>query len=439
MNINEVTQLIEAADKCGHVPLISGLHGVGKSESAAQYAKNNKLHYEPLILSLMDTGDMLGLPDKENVSGMTSTIWAAPSWYSNIVNAAWPLVLRFDQLQFIDTDLQDYVLNYATVEDGYVKRDELNRIYCEYYDLPDDHLQILRQENVNYLKGKRSLLFLDEFNRAPQDILNASLQLILDHRLHTHILPRVRGQETLIVAAINPADGDYTVQEFDPALLDRFVTCEVEADFKAWLQWAKKTNVNQIVIDFLIDNQRKFHFTPEDGTKGTSPRSWTRLANYIDRINDTNKDIMSYYVKGTVGSSVAAQFLMFYNNYGSGITTEEIMKIVKKEVRKLQRNKKALNPEEIAQIIEPIVDKLEAIRKMEFAETLIKEYIDKDPQEAFNMLVYLYALPVENLVAVLKRLQSDNPEHYTTLAGLDREFNKKKLFLKLVANLKGFK
>lgn len=437
MNIFEAKQLIAAADQCGHVPLIRGLHGIGKSESAAQYAKEQNMHYEPLILSLMDTGDMLGLPQTEKVGGMSSTVWAAPSWYTNIVNAAWPETLKIDRIQFIDTDFQKYVMDNVSNTAG-ITRAELNELYCNYYNEPHDRIQLLRQDNVAYLDSRRSLLNLDEFNRAPADILDASLQLILDHRLHTHILPRIRGQETLIVAAVNPADGDYTVKEFDPALLDRFVVCDVEPDFKAWLTYARAANVNKIVVDFLIDNQNRFHSVPKDGTKGASPRSWTRLAHYIDNLDNTPKDIMTHYCKGMVGASLAAQFLAFYESYSNNITTKDIIKLVKKEVAAAKKKKQTPNPEVIGKTLEPLVEELEAVRRSDFAETLIKQFIGtSDVEEAMPMLAYLYALPLESLSAVLKTLQNNDVKQYAALAQLDGTANNKGLFVKIISKLKG--
>ena len=413
------------------MPLIKGVHGLGKSESAHQYAKENNMHFEPLILSLMDTGDMLGLPVTKEVNGVMSTQWAAPSWYINIVQAAWPAELDIDKLEFTDKDFQEKALRVISSQKPLTTK-ALNDYYCKYYNVPNDRLQLLRQDKVTYKDSKRSVLFLDEFNRAPADILNASLQLILDHRLHTHELPIVNGQETLVVAAVNPADGDYTVQEFDPALLDRFVDCEVTPDFSSWLKWAKNNNVNQMVIDFLVDNQSKFHFTPKDGTKGASPRSWTRLGTYMDRIEDTSKDVMTHYLKGTVGSSIAAQFLLFYNNYGSGLTIKRLESIIKKEIKN-----KVTNPEDIAKEIEPTTSKLEAIRMIEFAETLIDSYFVKsNKKDTLVPVAYLYALPVECLASVLKTLQSTNAKAYAALAKADKEYNDKKLFMKLVSHIK---
>jgi hypothetical protein len=432
MNINEVQQLISAADVCGHVPLIKGLHGIGKSEGVVNYAKKQNMHYEPLILSLMDTGDMLGLPEAKTVGGMESTIWAAPSWYSNIVNAAWPNKLPIDRLQFFDTGFQKVVLN--SIEDQYVEREYLNELYCDYYNVPNDRLQLLRQDSVAYLDAVRSVLFLDELNRAPQDILNASLQLILEHRLHSHILPVVNGRETLIVAAVNPSDGNYSVQEFDPALLDRFIVCDATADFKAWLKWAKASGVNQIVIDFLMDNQTKFHFVPNDGTKGTSPRSWTRLAHYLDCIDETPKDIFTYYLKGTLGTAIAAQFLSFYNNYGNNVSIKTIEKAIELAIKECKDTNVPLNPEHLSESVTNLVSNLEVVRRSEFAATLVKKYINKDSAlDALPLLTYLYALPLETLSGVLKNIQAEDVNNYAQLAIFDKELNEKRLFLKLTS------
>jgi hypothetical protein len=435
MNIQQAKEMMVIADACGHVPLITGLHGIGKSAISAEYARDNSMHYEPLILSLMDTGDLLGMPITQNVGGLMSTLWAAPSWYTNIVNAAWPNKLKVDRLQFNDTDFFEAVMS---KHDGntIIQREVLNTAYCDYYNVSEDRLQLLRQDNVAYLDSVRSVLLLDELNRALPDILNASLQLILDHRLHAHELPIIRGQETLIIAAVNPSDGSYTVQEFDPALLDRFVDCPVEADFKAFLTHSKATKLNKVVLDYLIDNQKKLHHVPEDGTKGASPRSWTRLGAYIDRIESKPDNVEPGYITGTIGSSLSAQFTLFFNSYSKGITTEKIEKMIKTEITKTKKAGEDINPETLAPCIVEIVEDLEAVRRSEFAESFITKFIkSKTAMQAMPMLTFLYALPLENLGAVLKNLQSDNITDYGHLAKLDKEANGKRLFLKLVSKI----
>ena len=386
------------------------------------------MHYEPLILSLMDTGDLLGMPDTEKVSGVTSTLWAAPSWFTNIINAAWPQDTCLTDLQFTDTNFQEYVLD--NIQNSTLNRELLNTLYCKYYQLPNDRLQLARQSNVRSLRSRRSVLNLDEFNRAPPDILNASLQLILEHKLHTHELPIVNGKETLIVAAINPSNGNYTVQEFDPALLDRFVECEATADLNSWIKWGKLNGVEDVVIEFLLVNRNKFHFEPEDGSKGASPRSWTRLSNYLSRLNDTPTNIMSHYVRGTVGTSLAAQFLQFYNSNKNSLTYKKIDDFIKLQLKDLT----TFDIVKAAKKVSVKIEKVEAMVKLNYADTFLSTYFKvQNSDDNLPALVYLYALPLENLASTLKKIKSDDLRVYAEIAKLDKKYNNKGLFLKVVS------
>jgi len=109
MNTKDLSKFIQAADLCNQAPLISGKHGTGKSDSVRQYAKQAGLHNETLILSLMDTGDLCGLPRTSVVGGQTSTTWAAPVWFSRIVDRAWPQEINMEDLEFKDKDFEKYV------------------------------------------------------------------------------------------------------------------------------------------------------------------------------------------------------------------------------------------------------------------------------------------------------------------------------------------
>lgn len=109
MNIKETKLLVAAADLVNAAPLIQGLHGLGKSEIVKQYAEENNMHFVPLILSLMDTGDLLGLPRTVERGNMLSTDWAVPSWFSQIIDAAWPTELEMDDLVFHDEAFMKFV------------------------------------------------------------------------------------------------------------------------------------------------------------------------------------------------------------------------------------------------------------------------------------------------------------------------------------------
>lgn len=403
MNIGEITKIIEACDATGTVPLIEGKHGIGKSQITMQYARNNNMHCEQLILSLMDTADLMGLPTIEKVGGSTSTVWAAPDWYQRIVNAAWPVTMKAKDLKFNDNKFKDFCNENFTSEN--IGRDELNEAYCRYSNISNDAMHLLLQSAVEYAHARRSVLFLDEFNRAPSDILNASLQLILDKRLHSHVLPVVNGQSTLVVSAINPDGEDYTVSGLDPALLDRFLKLEVEVDKNEWLTYARSKGINAIVRDFITEYPDRLYFEPAEGTTAT-PRSWEKVGKFMDIVDTIDKAHLFPLVKGLVGSEVGSQFIRFYTEYSKSIKFSDI----DKEAKKLLKANQNDIPKVGELLAESITSELEAVKQMETAAQFYEKYIDKAPKDALPLLVFLYSMPLEQSAAFIigtKKQDSD--------------------------------
>ena len=74
MTPSDFNLFLSACDKANLSPLVEGVHGIGKSDAVKQYAKDNDLHCEILILSLMDTGDLIGIPRTADIGGIQSTV-----------------------------------------------------------------------------------------------------------------------------------------------------------------------------------------------------------------------------------------------------------------------------------------------------------------------------------------------------------------------------
>ena len=426
MNLLDAQDLLQAADTINKVLLISGKHGIGKSDIVKQYAKSTNLHNETMMMSLLDTGDIAGIPRTAEIGGQISTVWAAPQFITNIINQAWPSELDNSQLQFNDPALSAAYSESNLSATSHVSRGALNDFYCHFYDQPNDGLRLHYQDDVYYLAGKRSVLFLDEFNRAPMDVLNASLQLILDKKLNSHVLPRVCGRDTLVVAAINPADEDYTTNDFDPALLDRFVTCTVEADAKAFLKYANAAKVNNTIVDFIAQSPKYLHFTPKDNSKGSTPRSWVHLSEYLNAIDSMPPKTLTYYLKGVLGDVVSSEFLIYYNNYSKALSVEDIEKAVAKSAKKT----KVI--ETMAKAVEKLIVDQEPIQLSEMAGKLEAKYGKLEGEDALPYLVYLYALPAESISSYLQLTKQDSTK-FKNLVELDRVLNNKQLLKKAIS------
>ena len=362
MDINSAKLVIKAAALADDTVIMEGLHGIGKSNIVKQFAKENGYHLEELFLSHQEVADLIGIPHMIEKNGLSLTTWSVPIW--------------------------------------------LQRMYDAAYD------------------GKHCILFLDELNRAPIDVRQSALQLVLERQIHEHILPTVNGIRTLVVAAINPAD-EYQVDELDPALLDRFLHINVEVDVPSWIKWAKSENVNRMVIDFITEYPNRLHWTPKDGGIGATPRSWAKLGNFIDNKDQIENDILFQIIKGKVGVEIGAQFYSFLKNYDDVIKMEDIEKLVKVESTKTNKI------EVIADKIYQLLANVEAIQKIEMAKQFQDKYMT-GRKDILPFLAYVYAIDVEIAHGFLKKFKEDEPDQYKRFVMYDDELNDKALFKKLV-------
>ena len=361
MDIQTARDIIAAAALADDTVIMEGVHGIGKSQIVKQLAKEEGYHLEELFLSHQEVGDLIGIPHMKEQDGVAITTWSVPIWLQRMYKAA--------------------------------------------------------QE------GKKCVLFLDELNRAPVDVRQSALQLVLERQIHEHKLPVINGVRTLVVAAINPAD-KYQVDELDPALLDRFLHITVEPDAQAWLKWARSSGVNSIVRDFIAEYPDRIHWTAADTGIGATPRSWAKLGDFMDRVHDIKEEILFQIMKGKVGTELASQFYTFYKNYVDVVKMKDIEDIVK------NNKDEVATIEELAEIIREKIQRSEAIQKSELAYQLRDKYAkSKNP---LVLLAYMYALEIEICVAFLKGFRKDDPDGYKKLVELDAELNGKELFKRIV-------
>lgn len=109
-------KILDICQKAGDVPYIEGPAGVGKSEIVEQWAKEHGFHYEPLMLSHQEVGDLIGLTQIDEYG---STTWAKPDWFQHIIDLdaqGIPSLLFFDEINRGQPDVQasvfDVILNH---------------------------------------------------------------------------------------------------------------------------------------------------------------------------------------------------------------------------------------------------------------------------------------------------------------------------------------
>ena len=193
------------------------------------------------------------------------------------------------------------------------------------------------------------IIMIDEVNRAHRSIRNAIMQLLIDRRIHNHILPN----GAWIMGAANPPDEEYDQVDLitDPAFMSRFFHLELSPDVNDWLDWSKEMGIVDGITSFIkeypeylsSDNMVSMRLNLRP-----SPRSWYKLANVLSYM--TEEDIKSYgYViaASIVGSEAARTFVSFLENKVELPNPKELLL----QGKNLDKVKKLTNEEKISLIL----------------------------------------------------------------------------------------
>jgi MoxR-like ATPase len=157
------------------------------------------------------------------------------------------------------------------------------------------------------------ILFLDELNRAADDVLHAAFQLVLDRAVGQYVLP----PGWSVVAAGNFAEG-YTVNNFDdPAFLDRFahlVLTPGQTTAGEWVSWMRRKYSAEAdaVIQFAMADLKHLYGETKGGLGFTiqpSPRSWEAVVRVLAHAQGAAESpAVREVLAGLVGRELATAF-----------------------------------------------------------------------------------------------------------------------------------
>lgn len=238
-------------------------------------------------------------------------------------------------------------------------------------------------------------LFLDELNRATNEVMQASFQIVLDRELNGWKLH----PETLVCVAVN-CSASYTVNEMDPALLDRFWVVDLEPTVTDWLGWARSSGIHSDIVDFITSNE-KWLDSPkncEPGSVQPSRRSWERLSKALTASglmeNPASQGLYSLCL-GFIGTEATITFTDYVKSHDARVSGEEILN---KYPKVRDRLKKVNNQDKWVAAIEKL------------AEAVFKETKLTDTQGK-NIGTFMEDLPGELRISLWTKL---------TTAGVER-------------------
>jgi len=193
------------------------------------------------------------------------------------------------------------------------------------------------------------VLFLDELNRATNEVMQAAFQIVLDRELNGFKLH----PGTRVLSAVN-IGGEYVVNEMDPALLRRFWTVDLDPTTKDWTKWARETKIADVIIDFIETDDTWLHAAEKGNMEDVQPNpaSWERLSNCLnvdDLVYRPNDSIFRSMCLGFIGTEATAKFVEYAKSVNAHLTSD----IIANEYEKVRKNAlKTLSKERWASAVE---------------------------------------------------------------------------------------
>jgi nucleoside-triphosphatase THEP1 len=262
----------------GKVPVainIEGDAGLGKTSAIMQLGKELQMDVVKLNLSqLEELGDLVGFPVKE------------------------------------------FQIQNAEGKTTWINESQISAASAKGYKVIGKRMSHAAPEWIQG-KGEGGFLILDDYTRADQRFMQATMEILDRQEYVSWKLPK----NWHVILTTNPDNGDYNVTSLDVAQKTRFISVELKYDSDVWAKWAEKAQIDGRCINFMLMH-------PELVTQRVNPRSITTFFNGISSIPkfEESLPLIQMIGEGSVGVDFSSMFTMFINNkLDKIISTEDIL------------------------------------------------------------------------------------------------------------------
>lgn len=299
MQINYIPSALLLCRDAKIASFLWGHRGLGKSDSHKDLALANDWGFIDLRGSQLEASDVRGLPKADD--GMTRYLPPSELPRGHSPANSCPACSEMSREEAQDAEIRD-------------------NEYCE------------------------GILFLDEINRAEDDVLQAIFQLVLDRQIGEYALP----DGWSVHCAGNFPKGYNTNNFKDPAFLDRFCHLIVSTGDKyaeSWIDWMTNNHPGQDrIIQFVSANQDHLIGEVEKVDLGfsiqPSPRAWAMVARVLEACdrNDYPDEARMSVIEGLIGSSLAPAFERFSCEVTPNQIVNDGVEPYQDKLRSLSRN-----------------------------------------------------------------------------------------------------
>lgn len=372
--ISIIKECVLICGKAGVTPFVWGHRGLGKSSLVKQLAAENQMGFIDLRCSQLEASDIRGLPEAGK-DGRTHYLPPAEMPVGDLTDTE--ITHKLAEILDIDTGKSDVQIADAIAAALAVADMQTERRY----------MQELKKLQSRFERG---IIFLDEVNRAQDDVQQAVFELVLDKSVGQYVLP----PGWIVAAAGNFMEGYMTTGFTDPAFLDRF--CHItlsdgETTLEEWIHYMASVHAEDAsdVIEFASQNTDHLDGKVE-GELGfniqPSRRSW-EFVTTIKKICDAggfSDHARTECYAGLIGRDLAASF----SRYACPVKPRDLMN---NGVKRYETPLKKLNRNELTGLMWGLVSfcknriEEEKVAKVciDFATHIAKHAADKDVVIAF--------------------------------------------------------
>jgi len=244
------------------------------------------------------------------------------------------------------------------------------------------------------------ILFLDEVNRCKPQLQDAVMQILDQKRLDEYVL----GDNVIVLGAMNPATEEYDVNEFETAVVDRFIAVSIENDVEEILTYSISHGWDQSIVDLIAYGGHDIVVTgkTELPQKRFTPRGLRQLQDIAPVIADV-PEAANELVIGTIGPKGFEKW-KHSETYKKVPSAEEYLK---------NKNKYPITSFELyEQMI--LISRLIAYVK--------QNKVDAAEKAVLTQLCYEVSEPV---LSVILRIASEDNKICASLDFTDKEFSKR--------------
>jgi MoxR-like ATPase len=210
----------------------------------------------------------------------------------------------------------------------------------------DDHFDFLLNRTFADMP-QEGILFLDEWNRAEKATVKAFFTIVEDRQIHGRYLP----EGIQVVAAMNPSDGSYMVNEAekDHAIRKRLTFIAMTTSLGTWLEYASgKGNFHPHVVEFVRAMPGYLYDTKirDAGKVFPCPATWEKASEVLKAAEHAGlaltDDAVATTIAGHVGDDAAAKLTAYIRDNEIVINPDDVIHRYTDKSRVRRRVKKLI-------------------------------------------------------------------------------------------------